>query len=222
MRSTMALILSCFIFVTTGHAQDKGGRNDRVKELINALASVNPVPTKRSGPDLKYPANYDREKQELVRDAKRELKALGPTAFESLVESWDDNRYCLTYSIGINGYMYNATVGRICKVIMFDQIQPFGIWPRTDDDPRGKPKRPSYPSVYLADAKAAKRWLEEHKDKSLYEIQLMVVDWVIERESESPNDFTDKERDYMKEVREKLLDAKKPIAKGNYYMDDYD
>lgn len=118
--------------------------------------------------------------------------------------------------------MHNATVGKMCKIIVYDQIQPYGMWPRTEDDPRGKPKRPSYPNTFLHDQNAATKWLEEHKDKSLFEIQLMVIDWVIARESESPKDFTDEERAEMKKLREELAKSKQPIKKGNYYMDDYD
>jgi hypothetical protein len=207
---------------TSGHAQDQDEHRGDVSQLINALASENPAPMERRGPDLRFPPGYDRKKQEPVRSAKSKLKSLGPAAFKLLIENWSDERYCLTFSVGINGYMYNATVGKMCRIIVYDQIQPYGIWPRTDDDPRGKPKRPSYPSVFLNDAKAATKWLEEHKDKSLFEIQLMVIDWVIERESENPKDFTDEERVAMREIREKLVESKKPMTRGNYYMDDYD
>lgn len=118
--------------------------------------------------------------------------------------------------------MYNATVGKMCRIIVYDQIQPYGFWPRTDDDARGKPKRPSYPSVFLADAKQAKNWIEEHNGKSLYEIQLMVVDWVIKRESENPKDFTNDEREAMQVIRKRLLGTKKPVTSGIYFRDDYD
>ena len=222
MRLSHLLVIACVLVGTTGIAQDKKTQQVDYPKLINALASENPAPTKRSGPDLCYPVEYDRKKQEPVRSATYELKTLGTAAFKSLVGSWDDERYCLTYSVGINGYMNNATVGKMCRVIVYDQIQPYGILPQTDDDPRGKPKRPAYPSVFLADAKEAEKWLEEHKDKSLYEIQLMAVDWVIQRESANPKDFTGDVRGFMKKIRKKLLDTKKPIARGNYYMDDYD
>lgn len=222
MRLSHLLVIACVLVGTTGIAQDKNTQQVDFPKLINALASENPTPIKRSGPDLKYPPEYDRKKQEPVRSAKHELKTLGTVAFGSLVENWDDDRYCLTYSVGINGYMDNATVGKMCRIIVFDQIQPYGIWPRSDDDPRGKPKRPAYPSVFLSDAKEAKKWIEEHKGKSLYEIQLMVVNWVIERESENPRDFSDDERKFMKVIRRKMLETKKPMARGNYYMDDYD
>ena len=222
MRLNIPILIVCALVGKYAVAQDNGVKEVDVSKLINALASENPAPIERRGPDLKYPPGYDHKKQESVRIARSELKALGPTAFGTLIANWGDERYCLTYSVGINGYMYNATVGKMCRIIVYDQIQPYGIWPRTDDDPRGKPKRPCYPSVFLAEAKGAEKWFEEHKSKSLYEIQLKVVDWVVDRESENPKDFTDDEREYMKELRKKLLEVKKPMTRGNYYMDDYD
>lgn len=222
MRSCFAVLITTVLLASSGNAQDNGDLQLDVPRLINALASENPAPTERRGPDLKFPPGYDRKKQESVNSARRKLKALGAGAFKSLIENWGDERYCLTYSVGINGYMYNATVGKMCRTIMYDQIQPYGIWPRTDGDPRGKPKRPSYPSVFLNDEKAAAKWLEEHQDKSLFEIQLMVIDWVIEQESSSPQDFTDEERATMQQLRDELVKSMKPMARGNYYMDDYD
>jgi hypothetical protein len=222
MRASILVLIVSVLIGTSVNAQHEDEHQADVLKLINALASENPAPTERRGPDLKFPPGYDRKKQEPVRSAKSKLKAFGPAAFKSLIENWGDERYCLTYSVGINGYMYNATVGKMCRIIVYDQIQPYGIWPRTEDDPRGKPKRPSYPSVFLSDQKAATKWLEEHKDKSLFEIQLMVIDWVIARESESLKDFTDEERAAMREIREKLVESKKPMTRGNYYMDYYD
>jgi hypothetical protein len=222
MQTNLAILFACTFFVPPAIGQEKVAIDVDVPALISDLASENPAPTVRRGPSLKFPPGYDRKKQESVQNARYKLKSLGPVAFEKLIASWGDERYCLTYSVGINGYMYNATVGRMCQIILYDQIQPYGIWPETKDDPRGKPKRPSYPSVFLTDAKKAAEWLEQHKGKTLYEIQLMVADWVIERESENPSDFSDEERKFMKDTRQKLLDTKQPISRGNYYMDDYD
>lgn len=222
MRTSLPLLIACAIAGTQGIAQDNDVGPGEVAKLINALVSENPAPTERGGPNLKYPPGYDRKKQKTVRSARTKLKALGPEAFKMLVATWGDERYCLTYSVGINGYMDNATVGQMCRIIVYDQIQPVGIWPKTGGDPRGKPKRPSYPSVFLANAKDADKWLEEHQGKSLFEIQLMVVDWIIDQESKNREDFTIEEIKYMREIREQLVQSKKPMTRGNYYSDDYD
>lgn len=221
MRLSLTVPIAFVFLGSLAFAQDDSEKLADASKMINALASENPAPKERRGPDLKFPPEYDRKKQQSVYAAISDLKALGPQAFRPLIEKWSDERYSLTYSVGINGYMNNATVGKMCRIIVYDQIQPYGIWPETDDDPRGKPKRPSYPSTFLADANDASKWFDEHKDKSLFEIQLMVVDWVIAQEDKSPHDFTAKELEAMRTVRTKLLETQKPITRGNYYMDDY-
>jgi hypothetical protein len=111
-------------------------------------------------------------------------------------------------------------VGDICRDIVFDQLQPYSFWPVTEDDPRGKPKRPGYPDEHLGSADAAKKWYEANKSKMLYELQLMVIDWVIAEESKSPEDFTDEERAAVQEFRSKLIESGKPFDRGNYSGDD--
>jgi hypothetical protein len=49
----------------------------------------------------------------------------------------------------------------------------------------------------------------------------MVINWIIEQESASPNDFTDREREYMQEIRDELVKSQKPRTRGNYHNDDY-
>lgn len=218
--TALAMVLPCI--AALGAQQRDEAQDNEVAPLIAKLASRNPRPTERHGPDLKYPPGYARNKQKSVREAMGKLTARGTKAFRELIDSWGDDRYSLTYSVGINGYMKNATVGRVCRIIVYDQIQPYGFWPRRDDDARGKPKRPSYPDTFLGDADSAHEWLERHKDKSLYDLQLMVLDWIIGEEAKRPGDFTDVERKELSELRKTLIENKTPISGGNYYMDDYD
>lgn len=193
---------------------------EEIAELIDNLVSPNPEPKERRGPDLKLPKDFDREKQSIVHQARHKLKKLGPAAFPSLIKRWDDKRYSLTMSVGINGYMFNASVGRVCKDIVYDQVQPFGMWPVTEDDPRGKPHRPEYPYRHLGNQKDALAWCEKHKDKSLYKIQLMVLDWIIKTEAADPESYTDEERKELKEYREELVKSKTPILRGHFLVND--
>ena len=223
MRSCFAVLITIVLSGSPGHAQDQGARSKQVEKLINALVSENAAPD--PGAWRKPPRGYDRKKQQPVLRAVGKLKALGPRGFKFLIQNWGDERYCLTYSVGSNGYMGNATVGEMCRRIMFDQIQPYGYWslgqPGGEGDPLDRRRRPDYPKEFLADQETAAEWLEEHKDKSLVEIQLMVINWIIEQESASPNDFTDREREYMQEIRDELVKSQKPRTRGNYHNDDY-
>jgi hypothetical protein len=72
----------------------------------------------------------------------------------------------------------------------------------------------------LASAEDARAWWEKHKDKSLLEMQVMVVDWIIGQGAERPAEFTDSEREYLKEFRDRLIGSQKPEKRGNYYSAD--
>ena len=226
MRSLIAIaIMLCGSATYSGTEPPQETSENEIRALLDQLVSQNPMPITakedpRVEPDYRLPDNYDRGKQKVVRAARVKLKQIGPVAFPYLVERWSDNRYCMTMSVGINGYCFNATVGDVCRDIVYDQLQTYGTWPRTEDDPRGKPKRPGYPSAHLATPEAAKKWLKENKGKTLYELQLMVIDWVINEETKHPNDFTDDEKTQMKKLRDELVKDGKPIARGNYSAKD--
>ncbi len=228
--STQLLVLGATLSVLAFTQSLSNGRDvaeksptlteEEIANLIDNLVSPNPEPKERRGPELKLPKDFDREKQKIVRQARYKLKELGPTAFPSLIKRWDDKRYSLTMSVGINGYMFNASVGQVCKDIVYDQVQPFGMWPVTEDDPRGKPHRPGYPYRHLGNQKDALAWCEKHKDKSLYEVQLMVLDWIIKTEAADPENYTDDERKALKEYRKKLVESKVPILRGHFLVND--
>jgi hypothetical protein len=199
---------------------------DEIRGLIDQLVSANPraITAKedpRVEPDFQLPPGYDHEKQRRVYQARAKLKSLGPVAFPFLIDRWNDERYCMTMSVGLNGYCFNASVGKVCKDIVYDQLQPYGFWPVVDDgEPRGKPKRPGYPSKYLGSTDDAKTWCVKHKNKSLFEMQLMVIDWVIAQEGGHPADYTGGEKAHLNELREQLVTTQKPLDRGSYEAND--
>src|SRR5262249_26524937 len=147
-----------------------------IKALIDQLVSPNPKPITgdedaRQAPDYRLPPGFVREKQKQVHRARSKLTQLGPQAFPFLIERWGDKRYCLTTSHGLSGYCHNETVGHICRAIIFDQLQPYSYWPSTEDDPRGKPRRPDYPTKFLGSQKSARQWWDKNKQKTLYQMQ---------------------------------------------------
>jgi hypothetical protein len=195
-----------------------------IKALIDQLASSNPEPiiNKRGFPSIDLPKGFDRKKQAKVRLARSKLVDLGPVAFPYLIESGNDKRYSQTTSNGLSGWYYNETVGVVCRTIILDQLQPYGYWQQVGDDPRSKPKRPSYPGHFLESQKLAKEWWEKNKDKSLYQMQLDVLDWIIVEEAKRPRDFTDKEKQYLEKLRKDLVKSGKPLPSGNYYANEED
>jgi hypothetical protein len=190
-----------------------------IKALIDQLASPNPKPiiNKRGAPSIDLPPGFDRKKQDKVHLARSKLVELGTLAFPSLIESDKDERYSLTTSNGLSGWFYNESVGRVCRTIIFDQLQPYGYWQAVGGDPRGNPHRPSYPGNFLKSQEAAKAWWEKNKEKSLYQMQLETLNWVIAEEAKRPGDFTDKEKQCLQKLRKKLVGAGKPLPAGSYY-----
>jgi hypothetical protein len=197
----------------TTDAPKKKMTEQEIKALIDKLVSPNPQPSIHAD-DYDLPPGFDREKQKLVRKAVSDLKSLGPQAFPFLIDRWDDEHYCLTTSYGPTGDCHNETVGYFCKMIIFDQIQPYGNWQGIKDDGIHIVPRPDYPSSFLSSMKAAKKWCEEHKNKSLAEIQLEVLDWVIAEEAEW---YPVKERNHLREIRAKLYPGKMPLLPGEYH-----
>lgn len=225
--------LSWFLpgFLLILRATALGGENTRpllekeFKMLIDQLVSPNPKPItgdedENEAPDYRLPAGFDRKKQEQVHRARVKLRQLGPSAFPYLIERWGDKRYCLTTSHGLSGYCHNESVGDVCRAIVFDQLQPYSFWPKRDDDPRGKPKRPSYPDRFLGTDQSAMKWFEKNKHKPLFDLQLEVVDWVIAGEAKRPRDFTDAEREELQQIRRKLVESKKPLPPGSFNLTD--
>jgi hypothetical protein len=190
-----------------------------IKALIDQLASPNPKPivNKRKVPGINLPPGFDRKKQDKVHLARSKLAELGPQAFPFLIDSWKDERYSLTTCNGLSGWFYNESVGHICQTILFGQLQPYGFWPAADGDPRGKPHRPDYPVHFLNSQEAAKAWWEKNKEKTLYQIQLEALDWVIAEETKRPGDFTDKEKQSLQKLRKRLVEGGKPLPPGHYY-----
>jgi hypothetical protein len=186
----------------------KGPSDREIRALVARLVSPNPKPIIKDD-NYREPKGYNRAKQKKVHDAREKLRGLGLKAFPFLIERLEDDRYCLTADDG--PAPVNLSVGEVCSDIIFDQLQPYGFWPEGYPDPRGKPKRPSYRDTFLRSKKAARKWWEKNKDKTLYQMQLEALDWVIAEEAKRPRDFTDEERRHLQRLRKKLVKSGKPL-----------
>lgn len=197
---------------------------EEIRALVDQLVSPNPKPItgdedKSVAPDYRLPPGFDKEKQKRVREAVVQLRKIGPRAFPALIERWNDERYCVTTFHRLSEYSHNATAGGVCQMTIFDQLQPYSIWPRSEDDPRGKPKRPGYASKFLVSQQEARAWWEKNKQKTLFEMQLEVLDWVIAEEAKRPGDYSDVERQFVRDIRAELLKRREPMQPGNYFWE---
>ncbi len=191
---------------------------DEVAELVNQLASQNPAPVISRFAIKKYPDGFDRKLQVPVYKARAELMRIGTEAFPFLIEQWDDPRYCLTTESALSGAKYNHSVGEECQVILFDQLQPYGVI-QEPISPR-RLHRPRYPRTFLKSAEDAKEWWENHKTKTLLELQVMVVEWVIAEEAKPSQDLTANELAYLNDFLKDLKLTQKAVTWGNYHTHD--
>jgi hypothetical protein len=185
----------------------------KIRALIDQLVSPNRKPIKVCSA-RGLPRDFDRKKQKQVDRACTKLTQLGPRVFPYLIERWEDKRYCLTASNGLSGAFLHLTVGQICRAIIYDQLQPYGIYPNGFDPERNRarqPRRPGYPTTFLGSQKAAREWWKKNKRKTLYQMQLQALDWVIAEEAKRRRDFTDKERKELQQLRKRLVKGGKPL-----------
>jgi hypothetical protein len=195
---------------STGFAGEKPPTEREIKSLIDQLVSPNLVtPTDKCWPE--HPPNYDREAQKRVLAAMQKLRAIGLPAFPYLIERVDDKRYCLTEDAASCDFAFS--VGTICYRTVEAHLQAFGPHhTKGEGDPRQRPSRPHYIREHeLTTPNNFQAWWKTHKDKSMREIQIEVLEWTIAEEEKRPNDVSVEERNHLKTVLAKLRRASEPL-----------
>ncbi len=210
-RLVLSIIVLFWLTAIPCRAEDQSAVEKKVKTLIEQLASPH------QGADLDPDTRQKQGKaSEVPLDVWRKLSGLGPEAFPYLLEKVHDKRYSFTADGGADNV--NWTVGRACHDIVRCNLQPYGCSMsfNVDDpdapDPRTHPCRPCYMEHYrLDDPKEAKTWWEAHKDKSLRELQLEALEWVIAEEAKKPTKYPKSERAHLSGISEKLQSSKDPL-----------
>jgi hypothetical protein len=207
-----ATLITLFMIVTSVCGDQEIVGKETVDSLVARLASKN-KPPKTRGPRAEYPKGYDKAGQEEVFQAYRELRELGPKAFPFIIPHFDDKRYSLTADGGVADV--NFTVGQLCFSAIDLQLQPYKTYSRGEGDPRNRPRRPSYLSKQdLRDPAKAQKWIDSLKNKTLLQLQIEVLEWVIEEESKDRTKYHALEHDWLHETLETLKKAKEPIPSG--------
>jgi hypothetical protein len=104
------------------------------------------------------------------------------------------------------------------------QLQPYAVSCLGDRargkikfDPRERPIRPNYlKHNNLWDPKAAAAWWEQRKDKSLRELQLEALQWVLAEEQKAPKQYSEEDRAYLKELISKLEAGTEPLPPASW------
>ena len=207
-----AILITLFVIVASVCGAQETVDKETVDSLVARLASKN-KPPRILGPSAVYPKGYDKEDQEDVFLAYRELRELGPKAFRFIIPHLDDKRYSLTADGGAANV--NFTVGQLCFKAIDLQLQPYKTYSRGEGDPRNRPRRPHYlAKLDLGDPAKTQSWIDSLENKTLLQLQIEVLEWVIEEESKDRTKYPAVEHDWLNETLETLKKAKEPLPSG--------
>ncbi|MFN7889164.1 MAG: hypothetical protein ACK5OC_02635, partial [Pirellula sp.] len=207
-----ATLITLFVIVTSVCNAQETVDKETVDSLVARLASKN-KPPKTRGPSAVYPKGYDQEGQEDIFLAYRELCKLGPKAFPFIIPHLGDKRYSLTADGGAADV--NFTVGQLCFSAIDLQLQPYKTYSRGEGDPRNRPSRPHYlAKLDLRDPAKTQDWIDSLKNKTLLQLQIEVLEWVIEEESKDRTKYPAVEHDWLHETLETLKKAEEPLPSG--------
>lgn len=207
----MKLVIGFFVAGCVAvRSQEPSALTDReIAALVEFLVSPNAAPKTKESTAV-WPPGFDVGEQRKVHGAYERLLNAGMPAIPHLLQREKDDRYCLTVRYDSEK---NMSVASVCREIVVSQLQPFGPF-TVESKYQGKREwRPWYPEAFLADGKAA-AWWEKNKHKSLYQVQLEVVEWVILEESKQPTKYSEQEKKHLQEIRKELVEGGQPLKSG--------
>jgi hypothetical protein len=208
-RIGMILVPYIFLVAVAAGCVEAAPSRAEIVSLIDQLVSPNTQP-KADGPDAIYPNGFDKAAQGRVHKAFRKLTEIGLPAFPYLQARLGDKRYCFTMDAGPADA--NFSVGHVCELIIDGHLQPCGYFTRgvkdkngQERDPRTRSRRPSYFEHFKLDkSKTFESWWNFHKSKSMRDIQIEVLEWIVVREKRNPEDYSENEIAYLKTMLAKL------------------
>ncbi|MGA2031678.1 MAG: hypothetical protein ABSG68_05440 [Thermoguttaceae bacterium] len=181
--SAIYVVVSLMFLGTSGFAAGNPWPEEKIKAFIKALAS---------------PDNGEHAYVILRQN-------IGFRAFPYLLDSLDDERY--SFTAWEDSRRVDWSVGRACFEIIRDHLEP--RWKRS-----GPPRapRPSYSEHCNLNKRAqAKAWWEIRKQKSLRELQIEALEWVVGEEARVPEKYPERDRKYLQAVLAGLRAGDAPL-----------
>jgi hypothetical protein len=208
--STSLLLAAGLVLCTLASAPGEEPLTEKeVDDLVVQLVSPNKPPNTR-GPDAEYPAGYDHIAQEKASAAWWKLRSAGIRTFPHLFKHLKDARYALT----VHGLAAdeNYSVGSLCCSIVRGHLEPWGFFTAGEGDPRGRARRKSYLDQFkLCDEVSARTWWMSHKDKTLRELQLEALEWVVAEETGPRSRYPKAEKDHVQALLLSLKESSESL-----------
>ena len=160
----------------------------KIEALIARLRSANKEPQITYvqypgivGESVEFPRDYDHKAQDAVWQARFQLAKMGKDAFPFLIEHRNDKEYSL--SIGSCGWSA-FSVGDICLMIVEDEVDIVSHLYKARFETRHFAPNYSYKddATLMGRRTALRNYYDEHKSKTLKEMQIERLEWAIAQE----------------------------------------
>ncbi len=216
---SLGTLLLLFAVASIGVGWWRMRRETRIRninEWISQLVSPNPAPKTLYGNGVEgvadvYPAEYDQAAQNVVSNARNRLHNAGYEALPYLMQHLDDRRYSFTADAGECDV--NWSVRTACRDLIRCFLEPYGNF----GSERDLALRPSYfLHCKLFEPKAAAEWWRTHKDKSLHDLQLESVQWVITEEVKTPGRFRIEDGQLLQSELAELQSSSAPLRSAEF------
>jgi hypothetical protein len=161
------VLLSVQEVVCRAEEQQSSERQQRIKALVEALASPNPPAKAEKTAEL--PRNYNRAAQRRVIDAANALLKEGAVAFPALIAHLNDRRYSCSLNYPNGGE--NWTVGQMCGEIVDEQLDVY-------EDVINPLETGGPPRWYLqgVSRKDLRGWAKERAGRTLGQLQIEIAE----------------------------------------------
>jgi hypothetical protein len=204
---SIVFLLSAICFAESPQETEYSARD--IENLVAQLVSPN-QPPEIHGTNAKYGPDFDRNAQKLVSKSWGELRQLAPRSFPFVFDHVADKRYALTQDSG--DLDKNYSVGFLCRDILVSSLQP-DVWDHKEGGTsyRRRPTQPDYISHYrLMNPESAKEWWKSRKDRTLRELQIEVLEWILVEEKKLPETYTVADLEKVQQELRDLTSSREP------------
>jgi hypothetical protein len=205
MKNTLLLVAA--VSAVAAIAGETEISKDTIQQLIADLVSPNVAPRREHGPRAIYPPEYDRSAQAKVSRAFNKLYGLGTKGFPFLFDHFEDKQYSLTGPGMVADE--NKTVGDLCFDILKCHLQPYEPFARNKNwQPTSRLQAPNYFGHFqLRKPENARTWWEARHDKSLKDLQIEILEWIVAEEEKNVEKYDENERDRKQRLLDRLRES---------------